>query len=269
MTAIASLPMYDLPELRAQTDALWRYLARAMRRAGVEDVPDSLTRQARYHRLWSRRDLIFSQSCGYPMVREYRTVLRPVAVPRYSVPGCSGSKYRSAILVRADTEHMEIGALRGAICAINSPLSQSGYNALRAVIAPLAGSGRFFSRVRLTGSHIGSIASVAAGDADVCAVDCVTHALLNRYRPSALHGTRVMSYTPCCPGLPFVTRADLDEDQFERLRAAVHQALGDSEGEAIRAALLIEGVNDTEFEDYQVILEMESAAVMAGYGEVR
>jgi ABC-type phosphate/phosphonate transport system substrate-binding protein len=269
MTAIASLPMYALHELRAQTEALWRHLAHAMRRAGVEGVPDSLTRQDPYHLLWSRHDLLFSQTCGYPMVHQYRSVLRPVGTPRYLAPGCRGSDYCSLILVRAEIEHQDIGAFRGAVCAVNSPLSQSGYNALRALIAPLAKNSRFFSKVRLTGSHINSIASVAAGEADICAVDCVTHALLSRYRPSALDGTRVMRYTPPCPGLPFVTRVDLDADQFDRLRAAVREALGDTEGEEIRAALLIDGVDDAEVEDYQVILEMESAAVDWGYNEIR
>ena len=78
-----------------------------------------------------------------------------------------------------------------------------------------------------------------------------------------------MGYTPCCPGLPFVTRADLEADQFERLRAAVHEALDDVAGEAIRAALFIQGVDDTDFEDYQVVLDMESAAAASGYREIR
>ncbi len=269
MAFVASLPMYDLPELRAQTDALWRRLAAAMRDAGVNDVPDSLSRQEPCHSIWRRRDLIFSQTCGYPMMHEYRSVLRPLATPRYSAPGCRGSEYVSAVVVRANAEHKDIAALRDTVCAVNSSISQSGYNALRALIAPLSINGRFFSEVRVTGSHPGSIELVSAGQADICAVDCVTHALLGRYRPSALEGTRVMSYTPCCPGLPFVTRMDLDADQFDRLREAVHEALGDTEGEEIRAALFIEGVDDTEFEDYQLILEMESAAAASGYIEIR
>ncbi len=269
MTATASLPMYDLHELRAQTDGLWRHLARAMRREGVEDVPHSLTRQDPYHLLWSRHNLLFSQTCGYPMLHQYRSVLRLVGTPRYLAAGCRGSDYCSLVLVRAEIEHQDIGAYRGAVCAVNSPHSQSGYNALRALIAPAAKNSRFFSKVRLTGSHINSITSVAAGEADICAVDCVTHALLSRYRPSALEGTRVMSYTPRCPGLPFVTRVDLDADQFDRLRAAVHEALGDTVGEEIRAALLIDGVDDTALEDYQVVLEMESAAAEWGYNKIR
>lgn len=78
-----------------------------------------------------------------------------------------------------------------------------------------------------------------------------------------------MMFTPCCPGLPFVTRARLDPDQFRRLRDAVHEALSDPEGEAIRTALLIDSVDDSELEDYRVILEMESAAAASGYRELR
>ncbi len=269
MTAIASLPMYDFDEVRAHTDALWRHLARSMRRAGVEDVPDSLTRAESCSSLWSRSDLLISQTCGYPLMREYRSVLRPVATPRYSAPGCRGSEYCSAILVRAETSHRQIGAFRGTVCAANSPGSQSGYNALRALVAPLANNGRFFSEVRLTGSHLGSIESVAAGEADICAVDCVTHALLDRYRPSALHGTRVLTFTRGCPGLPLVARANLNPDQFRRLRAAVYEALSDAEGESIREALFIDGVDHRELEDYRVVLEMESAAIASGYTEIR
>ena len=36
--AVASLPMYDLPELREATDAWWRGLARAFAAEGLEDA---------------------------------------------------------------------------------------------------------------------------------------------------------------------------------------------------------------------------------------
>ncbi|MDH3317681.1 MAG: PhnD/SsuA/transferrin family substrate-binding protein [Gammaproteobacteria bacterium] len=265
MASVANLPMYDLPELRAQTDALWQRLAVAMRDAGVKDVPDSLSRQEPCHSIWCRRDLIFSQTCGYPMMHEYKSVLRPLATPRYSAPGCRGSEYVSAVLVRANAEHEDIAALRGAVCAVNSPVSQSGYNALRALIAPLAKNARFFSDVRVTGSHPGSIESVAAGQADVCAVDCVTHALLMRYRPSALAATRVLTYTPRSPGLPFVTRTDLGEDQFRRLRSSVHEALTDPADINTRSALLIEGVENLELDDYAIVCDMEVQAAAYGY----
>ncbi len=269
MAAIASLPMYDLAEVRAYTDALWAGIAQAMRRAGVKDVPEVLTREYSCASLWARNDLLFSQTCGYPLMHEFKSVLRPVATPRYRAPGCRGPEYSSAVMVQADSKREDLAALRGAVCAVNSSSSQSGYSALRTLIAPLAGGKRFFSRVQVTGSHLGSIEAVASGAADVCAVDCVTHALLELHCPSALDGTRVLRFTPCCPGLPFVTRAGLDPDQFLRLRAAVHEALSDPEGEAVRDALLISGADDLDFRDYRPVLEMESRAVAEGYAEIR
>jgi hypothetical protein len=40
---IATLPMYDWPQLRSSTDAWWAGLARHLRAAGI-DAPDRLTR---------------------------------------------------------------------------------------------------------------------------------------------------------------------------------------------------------------------------------
>ncbi len=78
-----------------------------------------------------------------------------------------------------------------------------------------------------------------------------------------------MTFTPHCPGLPLVTRARLDPDQFRRLHAAVHEALSDPHSESIREALLIEGADDRGINDYQVILKMESTAAASGYAELR
>jgi ABC-type phosphate/phosphonate transport system substrate-binding protein len=86
------------------------------------------------------------------------------------------------------------------VCAYTRRHSHSGYNALRAAVAPLAGGGSFFSRVVESGSHAASIELVATGEADVCAVDCVTHALIAKYRPDALGRSRVLGATEHTPG---------------------------------------------------------------------
>jgi hypothetical protein len=57
---LASLPMYDWPEIRSATDAWWAGIAR---HAGL-GFP--LTRVPDYAELWRRDDLVFSQTCGYP-----------------------------------------------------------------------------------------------------------------------------------------------------------------------------------------------------------
>ncbi len=60
--------MYDLPELCRATDACWRGLAAAFRRAAIEDVPDRLTRGAETEAAWYDPGMLFSQTCGYPLV---------------------------------------------------------------------------------------------------------------------------------------------------------------------------------------------------------
>ena len=39
LTAVASLPMYDLPELQAANDELWRAIAERLRAVGFKGVP--------------------------------------------------------------------------------------------------------------------------------------------------------------------------------------------------------------------------------------
>src|SRR6188474_2902305 len=135
---IASLPMYDVPELSAETDALWAAFARALTAEGIEGVPAELTR-ARHHREpWDDPDLLISQICGYPLVHHFTGRLRVIATPRYAVPECAGSWYTSRVMVRADSPANRLDDLFGAVCAANELDSHSGTNAMRALIAPIA-----------------------------------------------------------------------------------------------------------------------------------
>src|SRR5215475_14223755 len=191
-TGVASLAMYDLPEVRAATDAWWRGLAAAFRREGIAEVPDRLDRATGHHEVCLRPDLLFAQTCGYPLTHALAGRVALVATPCYAAEGCAGASYCSFIVVAGDNPATAIADLRGARCAVNAPDSQSGYSALRAAVAPHARNGRFFSSVVVSGSHVASLQLVAAGATDVAAIDCVTHALVARYRPAALEGTRVL-----------------------------------------------------------------------------
>ena len=142
---LASLSMYDLAEVRAATDAWWRGLASALRRAGVESVPEVLTRGADGE-VWQSPALLLAQTCGYPLTHALAGVVELVATPVYAAPGCRGAEYSSFIVVSEDNGAATLEELRGAVCTYNGRDSQSGYNALRAAIAPLAGGRAFFSR---------------------------------------------------------------------------------------------------------------------------
>ena len=265
---IASLPMYDLPEVAAATDAIWSALARAMTREGVPDVPEHLTRGPDSQEQWLHPALLFSQTCGYPLTHALSGRVRVVATPAYDCTGCDGPDYSSAIVVRADDPARGLEGLRGRCAAINTYVSQSGFSALRAAVAPLARDGHFFGRAVQSGGHAASLILVQGGDADVCAVDCVTHALLARHRPAAVDGLRVLTRSSAAPGLPYVTRGTADDDLLARLRAALFAMLDDPNLAAARDAVFLAGAEVLPETAYERIMEMERDAEACGYAQL-
>lgn len=101
---IASMPMYDMPEVREALDTLWTGLAHNMKREGVPDVPGAIVHGRTLHDLWSDPRPLFSQCCGYDIVHRYARKLRPIATQRYGAPDCRGSGYASFVVVAEDCE---------------------------------------------------------------------------------------------------------------------------------------------------------------------
>ena len=256
--AVASLPMYDLPVLHGLTDAWWDGLARALRREGVAEVPDRLHRGRCVGEAWGMADLLLSQCCGFDLTHDAARLLRPVATPCYAAEGCEGPFYRSFVVVRQDAKAEDLMDLRGLACVANNLRSHSGWNALRHALAPFAAEAGFFSRVIESGGHANSLECVRKGRADVAAVDCVTHALLQRHDPGAIADLRILARTASAPGLPYVTRAGADDALVARLRAAVFRALEDPALEPVREDLLIAGAEVLPDAAYDRIIEMET-----------
>ncbi len=259
-----SLPMYDLPELEADTRALWSGIAARLRQAGIA-APDELLRPADPRSHWLDPDLLLSQSCGYPLLSLPARV-RVVATPAYRAEGCDGGWYRSALIVRHEHPAMRLADLRGGVCALNDRDSNSGMNLLRAAIAPLAAGQRFFRACRETGSHVASIAAIAAGRADLAAIDCVTLALLQRYQPACLSGTRLLGWTASSPGLPFVSAGD--DATIDALRGALAEVGADPALRPVRDRLLIDGFVILPEGAYQRIADLERQAILSGYPEL-
>ena len=262
---IADYSMYTLPGLEGVIDDLWRRLGRAFQAEGIRDVPRRLTRGKPVQMLWRDPALLFTQTCGYPMMTAFRHHLQPIATPCYAVEGCEGPTYRSAIIVREDEPVWRPDGLAGKIAAINSTHSQSGYNALRAYLAPYAKDGRLLGSVLTTGKHGLSIKAVREGRADVAAIDPVTWALHRRYAPEAIAGIRIMDWSAPCPGLPFATSQRTTVDTLRRLRAGLDAVFNDPEAASTLGALMLTGVAHLSTADYAPILEMEANTVAQGY----
>ena len=263
--SVASLPMYDLPEVRPALDALWAGLARHLAREGVPDVPSVLAHGAPLEILCSGPDLLFGQCCGFDLVNGYAGALRPLATPCYDAPGCMGPAYASIVVVAEDSPARKLEDLRGGVCALNGWNSHSGMSALRALIAPLSRDVRFFARIEVSRSHRASLAMVARGEADVAAIDCVVHALVARHRPAALAGIRPLGQTPNAPAPPFVTRAGTAEGMVERLQTALVRAFDDPALEAARADLLLLGIETLPLAAYRRIRAFERFAARCNY----
>jgi len=265
---IAALPMYDLPGLEPANDALWRALARRLIAAGVEDVPEQLTRGASPTALWREPHLLLAQSCGYPLVTSLRGVVKVVATPRYRASGCRGVFSRSAIVVRLDHSAQTLADMRGSRCVINEPTSNSGMNLLRAAIAPLAAGQRFFRAVFVSGSHRESLRMVAAGEGDVAAIDCVTLEHLQRRDMGLAAAVRVLCWTVPSHSLPLVTSSDTDDATIAALRAALADVTADPSLASVRDALLIAGFDVPGETAYDCVLEIERCAIRLGYPQI-
>ena len=252
---LASLPMYDLPEIRRATRAWWAGLARAFAAAGLDDVPETLTAPGNTTDHWRDRRLLISQACGRNYVRELAGHVRLVATPCYTAPGCDGPLYRSLLLSRADSDPKPTADMSGVRVAINGFESHSGWVALCAAVSA-AGAAPQFADIRVTGSHAASMQAVRRGEADLCAVDCVTFALLDRHAPDRVAGLGFMGWTPPAPGLPYITGAGAGAVELSRLRDGLARALEAPDLAGVRDSLFIERCEVLADSDYDRVREM-------------
>ena len=252
---IATLPMYDWPEVREATDRWWKGMARHLH----VDMP--LSRLDSHSAAWKRDDLLFSQTCGYPFTHALADRVKLVATPHYAVDGCEGARYQSLILAR---EKAPLEKFRGATAAVNAPASMSGMLALKLVFAPLAVLGKFFGHVIETGGHIASMRAVREGLADVCAIDAVCVAMARRYRPDYLEGLAEVARSPMVPGLPYITKAG----DVTAIRDALKRAFTDPDLQKARDHLFLSGFSLLEPQDYDEITKREAAMERAGAMEL-
>ncbi|QKV19428.1 phosphate/phosphite/phosphonate ABC transporter substrate-binding protein [Oricola thermophila] len=233
MPPIATLPMYDWPECRAETDARWAALRDALRAEGLE-APDRLTRGGDLLALWLSADLLLGETCSHPLASVLAGRVRYVATPVSDAPGCGRGTYRSAILRRApgadvpppdgDGPAMIPPEAVAGRMAANEPASMSGLVALVRDCAALGLQLPSAEEVLWTGSHRDSVRAVAAGEADFAAIDCVTWEIALKHEPAAKQ-LRVAGWTASRPGLPLITARATDDAALVRIRRAVHAVM--------------------------------------------
>ncbi|MEL6197054.1 MAG: PhnD/SsuA/transferrin family substrate-binding protein [Pseudomonadota bacterium] len=271
---IVALPMYRLPGTEAAHDTLWRVLREHLAQqltalAGISaPLPETLDRRADPMAIARDLDLMLSQTCGYPYTTTLQGAVRLVATPVYDALGCEGALYRSALLVRDEDAAGALADCAGYRVAINEALSQSGHHALRAALAKAQCPPGRLGPVLQTGSHAASAAAVAGGRADLCAIDCVTWALLCDADKGLAARLRRIGWGPAAPGLPLITAASNADDVVLALRAALIALLHDDRAAPARRRLRITGIEALGDDDYAYLTKMAEAATAAGHGSL-
>jgi phosphonate transport system substrate-binding protein len=124
---------------------------------------------------WAKDEYDVCFVCGLPYVDFERRGCSP-AIP-VAAPVLAGSRYGgrpiyfSDVIVPRGSAIRSFADLRGHSWAYSEPLSQSGYGITRYSLLKLGESQGFFGTVVKTGSHLDSIALVAAGEIDGSAID--------------------------------------------------------------------------------------------------
>ncbi len=230
---IASLLMYNRPELAAENARYWALIRDAMRARGI-DTPKELSNDADEFEVWLAPDLVFSQTCGLP----YRTRLHGhvtlVGTPDFGLEGCPAGYYTSAVLVRADDPRETLGAFADARFIFNQSCSQSGFGSAYLLAQD---HGFWFSDLTESGAHVRSARAVATGEADITVLDAHTWRLIRRYDDFA-SDLRVLTHTAPTPGTPYITA---DAARAEVMYDAVQDAIA-SLDKADRTALGLQGI---------------------------
>jgi ABC-type phosphate/phosphonate transport system substrate-binding protein len=258
----AALPMYTAH--RPAVLALWEALASHLRLAGVPDVPQALEWPEHMLAHWLAPGLLLSQACGFPLVTVLGDRVQVLGAFHYNAPGCDAALNRSQIVVRASDPAQTLEDLRGRRLAINGTDSQSGYNSLRALLAPLARNCRFFAATLTTGAHLRSVLAVRDAQADVASIDCVSLAGLRRHLPDTTRGLRVLAQSAPYPGLPLVTAAATPPQTVQALRTALDWVCTAPALQGMREDLFIRAFEPVPRADYQVCLAMQAQADAAG-----
>lgn len=233
---VASLPMYDWPEVRAATDALWARMRSAMRARGLP-APQDLSRDALH---WENPDLALGQTCGLPFRQGLHARTTLIGAPDLGLDGCPPGYYCSALVARRDDPRRDPQAFRGARFAFNEVGSQSGWAALVATLGP-----RVPRDGRETGGHRASVRTVAAGEAEIAAIDAASWRLAEIWEPAA-RALRVVGWTRPTPAPPLIVAGRRDPAPW---RAAMAEAIAGLDA-ASRAAIGWRGFVALMPEDY-------------------
>ena len=268
MSASVSLPMYNLPEMRPVNLRFWEALRELLGEAGLRDLPQNLSFERPPVPERIGPEVLFSQTCGYPLETIFQGQAIRLGTPCYNAPGCDGPMHCGFFILPVGSGARTLRNLAGGVFLLNHRHSNSGMNLPRRALADIAGGRPLFARVVETGSQPGNLDRIALGDGDATAVDCVTYAFWCRYRPELASKVRVLARTPSSPAIPFVTSIATPAATVAILRAALRRLVHEERYRVVREGLMLADIVDVPEARYRALLDYEREAAALGYPAV-
>ena len=261
----ASLPMYNLPEMRAVNAAFWQAMRTEAERLGVAALPDRLDFDRKPVPAEIEPDTLFTQVCGWPLQTVYAGQAVVLGVPIYAAAHCGGPVHAGVFVVHREAAYASVADLRGCDFVFNSVHSNSGMNLPRRTIADLAGKQPFFGSISETHSQPENLERIARREAEATCVDCVTYAFFTCHRPASAAQLRVLAATPPTPAIPFVTAAATPEPVRAALTHALARVASAPQWTEARAGLMLQGIAPAALADYSLPVAYAAEAAALGY----
>ena len=204
MSVRTKFDMYLAPPSRAVFAALGDWMAPEIADIEIAGTPAG--------------DFLVGQVCGITLASAPAGRFHYLATPEMDDDAVPRGHYNSLIITPRQSEIDRLAAFDPARhrIAINEPGSFSGAITFAAHLRQT--TAHDVDNPLLSGGHLSSIGMVAAGRAQLAAIDRVSFALAGTACPDDVAGVRVIDETAFYPGLPFVADGALQPDMADRLR---------------------------------------------------
>jgi ABC-type phosphate/phosphonate transport system substrate-binding protein len=268
MRLVANARMYSVnPPAAAAWKELFGWLAYT---SGVElEIVDHAF-PLKLSDLWSRDDLACAFMCGFPLMlsgQRPKLVAAPVPV---NAPMAGRPVYATRLLVRSGSDFQCLEDTFGGRLGYTVHDSHSGYNALRHHLLP-------YYRQRgekLFGESVGPLTTprrvvdaLLDGSIDVGPLDSYALDLMLRHDGTLRSQIRVVASTDIAPIPALVASPSCPDEVIAKLQGALDKVADAAECVSLRDRLCLNGFTKVAIRDYELSLQWDAEARLAGYPE--
>lgn len=239
---IASLAMYPFLPLRPAQTRLWDGV-----RSRLSFAAPELDWEIDPLEASGRDDLLFGQTCGWPLVTELHTKVHVVGTFDVDVEGAADGTYCSVLVTGTGDSLPDVLHRPDLVVAANSSDSLSGWISLRSAAAT---TGVQLDAVMWTGAHALSIEALRMGSAHLASIDAVSWEYTDHT------GLAVVGRGPRIPCLPLVTTRSSSDAVLGELRSVLSDAVRDPQLADACRTLRIRDFLERDLADYGRIVEL-------------